>query len=71
MSRLLAFPLILGLLAFSVVGFFGCGGGTESGTQQISEKAAPDPESNPDLQKKGKQKARKSVQSDRTSDARD
>ena len=54
MRRILALALILGMLSFSAAGLAGCGGGTESGTKQISEKSAPDSELNP-AQPKGAQ----------------
>jgi hypothetical protein len=44
MRRITVSVLLVGLLlSSSTAGLIGCGG-SEAGTQQISEKAAPDPE---------------------------
>ncbi len=58
MRRIVLLLLALGLLSIPTVGVTGCGGGTETGTHQISEKATPDPETlNAEL-KAGTQKGR-------------
>jgi hypothetical protein len=43
MRRIVHLLLIVGLLCVPTAGITGCGG-TESGTQQITQKASPDPE---------------------------
>lgn len=53
MRRIFPPMLILGLLCLVVGGVAGCGG-TESGTTQISEKFAPDPELNAKASKSAK-----------------
>jgi hypothetical protein len=55
MIRRTACLLSIGLLLLTAAGVAGCGGGTESGTTQITDKAAPDPELNPAQSKVGKQ----------------
>ena len=57
MPRLLIPVMIVCIVCCSLTGLTGCSG-TESGTKQISEKAAPDPELNPQV-KTGKQKTRR------------
>jgi hypothetical protein len=43
MRRIVYLLLVAGLLSVPTAGITGCGG-TESGTQQITQKASPDPE---------------------------